>query len=352
MGQTEQKQRLFYLDFVRAVAVISIVITHFNARFLYFDSFAPKKTVVTTSICNVYLGDWGVSLFFILSGAALMYTYGQKCEWKQFYKKRFQSIYPMFWMAYAGYFLYLFYVNQAVPGGPVPKWRFLFSILAFDGLLSANGYTTFYLLGEWFLGVIILLYLIFPFLRKLLLENPKILLGVALISYIAGLTVCDLLPFPVMASTVVFVRLPEVVFGMFFMKYQWKVKRKAAAAAGILLLVNGLWKPEFSSSMQTTYVGIASFLLLIFLSGYLDNRIVRYICGILSKYSYAVFLVHHIVIANMTEKFQPVEMSYLHSYLLFVIVCGGIGFFSWILYQFHRKMQMEWKQIFCNNEEI
>lgn len=29
------KERLFYLDFVRALAAISIVITHYNAIFLY-----------------------------------------------------------------------------------------------------------------------------------------------------------------------------------------------------------------------------------------------------------------------------------------------------------------------------
>ena len=30
-----KKQRLFYLDFIRAIAAISIVITHFNARYIF-----------------------------------------------------------------------------------------------------------------------------------------------------------------------------------------------------------------------------------------------------------------------------------------------------------------------------
>lgn len=86
-----KKERLFYLDFVRAIAVISIVITHFNARFLYLNPPMPEKAVLTTNVGNLYIGDWGVSLFFIISGAALMYIYQEKCDWKLFYKKRFFS---------------------------------------------------------------------------------------------------------------------------------------------------------------------------------------------------------------------------------------------------------------------
>ena len=36
-----KKERLFYLDFVRAVAAVSIVITHFNARYLYLNPPMP-----------------------------------------------------------------------------------------------------------------------------------------------------------------------------------------------------------------------------------------------------------------------------------------------------------------------
>jgi len=63
---------------------------------------------------NIYIGDWGVSLFFIISGAALMYVYQEKLEYKRFYKKRFESLYPMFWMAYIIAFIGLFYLNKGM----------------------------------------------------------------------------------------------------------------------------------------------------------------------------------------------------------------------------------------------
>ena len=76
----------------------------------------PEKAVLTTTVSNIYIGDWGVSLFFIISGAALMYVYEKKCELKTFYKKRFFSIYPMFWMAYIAAFIYSFYADKMMPG--------------------------------------------------------------------------------------------------------------------------------------------------------------------------------------------------------------------------------------------
>ena len=157
-----KKERLFYLDFVRAIAAVSIVITHFNARFLLLNLPTPEKAVITTTVSNIYIGNWGVSLFFIISGAALMYVYEEKCDLKTFYKKRFFSIYPMFWIAYFFAFCYLFYVNKAIPGGGAPKKNFILSIIGFDGLMAEN-VQTFYILGEWFLGAIILMYVFFQY---------------------------------------------------------------------------------------------------------------------------------------------------------------------------------------------
>lgn len=340
-----KKERLFYLDFVRAIAVISIVITHFNARFLYLNPPMPEKAVFTTSIGNLYIGDWGVSLFFIISGAALMYVYQEKCDWKSFYKKRFLSIYPMFWIAYIAVFLYSFWKNQTIIGGQIPNWRIIFSVLGFDGLLATNGYATFYLIGEWFLGVIILMYIVFPLLRKILEYSPILMLGITAICYIGGIIVCSRISYPIVTATILLIRLPEIVFGMFFVKYCRSVNWKVASLSLGIIIANGVIKPSFSSSIQTTYVGIASFLVLVFLSDFIKYSCVTYVCGILSKYSYAIFLVHHVIIANMMQRFDLAHMSKVHSYVLFLTICSVIAFFSWLLHQFHHVVMQEWKKM-------
>lgn len=343
-----KKERVFYLDFVRAIAAVSMVITHFNARFLYLDPPQLEKEIITTTVSNVYIGDWAVSLFFIISGASLMYVYGEKCELKTFYKKRILSIYPMFWMAYILGLIYHMAVNHIIPGSGVPKWRFVFTVLGFDGLLSANGYASFYLLGEWFLGVIILAYVLFPLLRKLLNEKPVILIVLTVISYAGGLLLCYKGPYAWNPDTCIFVRIPELVFGMFCGKYIRKVNMKVALAAlGVLILNKILTPPLILTEIQeqpwlidirVTYVGIASFLVLVYLSGHLKNAVTERMFNVLSRYSYAVFLVHHIIILEITSRAGLSNRSHLQCYLLFVCTGCVIAFFAWVLYSLHAKV--------------
>lgn len=72
------QKRINYLDFIRAFATISIVIFHFNcsigAHAIYSN--ASRVPIVFYEYKNGNLGQIGVSLFFILSGASLMYVYG------------------------------------------------------------------------------------------------------------------------------------------------------------------------------------------------------------------------------------------------------------------------------------
>ena len=65
-----KKQRLFYLDLIRAVALVCILVIHFNAAVTgYFT--LPSKLFGSVLPFNIYLGDFGSSLFFMVSGAAL-----------------------------------------------------------------------------------------------------------------------------------------------------------------------------------------------------------------------------------------------------------------------------------------
>lgn len=346
-----KKERLFYLDFVRAIAVISIVITHFNARYLYLTPPAPEKAIITTMISNVYIGNWGVSLFFIISGAALMYTYGTGCDLKRFYKKRFLSIYPMFWMAYIAVFLYDFYINKSVPMAGIPKYRFVFSALGLDGLLITNGFQTFYLIGEWFLGVIILTYLIFPLLRKFINEKPHLIMAVTFLLYILGLLFCYYGKYGIVSATLIFVRMPELIFGMLFVKYNCKINWKIAIGSLAVLCINYFVNPPLVGDIQTTYVGILSFLVMVYVSYFVKNIFIKDFCAILSKYSYAIFLVHHIIIAQMMSTFDLGSISVLHSYILFACVCVVIAIFAWVLYRLHETI-MRYIERCCNEIRI
>ena len=54
---------------------------------------------------RLYLGDIGVSIFFMLTGASLMLSTKDWRGCTEFYKKRFLAIFPSFWLVYIIVFL-------------------------------------------------------------------------------------------------------------------------------------------------------------------------------------------------------------------------------------------------------
>lgn len=88
------RSHVFAYDVIRVVACLCVLTIHFNAAFSAWSGgiFVYQNSVFPNYIFNqsVYLGDFGVSLFFLLSGAAMFHTYGeQKISLRQFYQKRF-----------------------------------------------------------------------------------------------------------------------------------------------------------------------------------------------------------------------------------------------------------------------
>lgn len=324
------KKRLFYLDFVRAIAAISIILIHFNAIYLYAGAEYLNNVVLTTSAFNVYLGNWGVSLFFIISGCSLMYVYGDKFDCKTFYKKRFFSIYPMFWIAYILGFVFLFLVHHGMFMA-APKWTILLTILGFDGYFAGD-IPTFYILGEWFLGCIILLYILFPLLRYLIIKYPKITFGTSLIVYFIFILFYQGSFAP---AKIIFIRLPEFLFGMYFVKYIKRVNILPLVLSILVLLLNQFIKPTFDGSLQTTYIGIASFLVLVYISDYLNNKYIQKVCKLISKYSYAIFLVHHVIITVVMGYIGLNNVYPIKSYIVFLICLVIIFICAYLLYHLH-----------------
>lgn len=330
------KKRVFGLDFIRAIATILIVITHFNARYIWIGTpEAYNKMIIGAQTFNIYIGALGVSLFFVISGAALMMTYENNFELKTFLKKRFLTIYPMFWIAYFVAFLHQFYryrcINQSIP-----KINIILSVLGMDGYLSNFKVPTFYLLGEWFLGFIIIVYILFPILRWGVLKHP-VLMGIVAVILYGGTIYFYKLEYP--SSIILFIRLPEILFGMYFQKYFKRVDMKVAIMSSIVLIINTIFAPQISSDIQTTYIGISAFLVLYYISNYFENqRWLTCLCKVVCKYSYAVFLIHHYIIAYLMEMYDLNNITVLESWILFVLICCLVALFSYLLYFLNQRV--------------
>ena len=81
------------------MALGCILTVHFNATVTgYFT--LPHKLFTSTLPLGIYLGDFGSTLFFIVSGASLALTVPENQSPAQFYKKRAGAVYPLFWLAW------------------------------------------------------------------------------------------------------------------------------------------------------------------------------------------------------------------------------------------------------------
>lgn len=83
--------------------------------------------------------------------------------------------------------------------------------------------------------------------------------------------------------------------------------------------------------VAVTLVGVAFFLFLVWISQWFDRQPVRVAIGSLSKYSYAIFLVHHQVIMQVYTIVNPDSLGVSNAYLLFVADMLIIAVLSWML---------------------
>lgn len=266
-----------------------IVLTHFNNPFL-----ADGRYLLANNPFGVYVGAVGVSLFLVVSGASLTLNYHSPMNLRTFYWKRFKGIYPMFWIAWALGTAFFFVDTGGRPMNAAPVRSLIWTVLGVDGLVANFQITTAYLLGEWFLGFIILFYVVFPLLLLGVERRPVLTAVVIGVLYAGSLYLLwDSTAFP--NAVILTVRLPELAFGMYLVRYGRTVHPLVALPA-VGALVAFAMMPWIQEDIATTVVGIACFLVLAALGRYVSIVPVRRAVAWVARYSYPIFLVHHVVI--------------------------------------------------------
>lgn len=306
--------------------MIFIVVFHFNVSLGGHGIIG--KEISMRLIPNGNLGHIGVSLFFMISGAALIHSYKNNFSIMNFFKKRLIALYPMFWIAYAIAFLFLFYVNLSI-NHSVPKWTFILTVLGFDGYLLYRT-PNFYILGEWFLGCIIMLYVCFPILRFLMTKYPKLLLiGVFGLYFVLVANYSFEMPVDRNFLT----RIPEFLLGMYFIQYIKKVNIfYVIGAIGVIALM--LFKGVSINPMYIiTSTGIAVFVVLVYIGQYITIDKIKAPFILISKLSYPIFLAHHVIIDQLLVRFNGATLTTSESYCLFIFTCIVILVISVYLYK-------------------
>ena len=332
---SEKKERLVYIDILRVLAMFPVITCHYT-RSLEYCGVGFVNKIMPDTFFNVYLGSFGVAIFFVLSGASLMYTYSGKLDYKLYFKKRFLGIFPMYWMAWATAFLYFFWKNKGITA-TAPKWKLILTVCGMDGYLNWYG-SNFYLLGEWFLGCLLFLYLLFPLVKFGIDKKPIITAVVILMVYFLSIKFHNT---PMPTDLFFLVRLPEFAFGMYFVKNGSKVKIPVGIVAFAFLI--STWFVDYTNLIGKEYthtlVGITSVLAIAWITPLVKRfGLLVKLFQLIGKYSYAVFLVHHVLIMEVAEHFRGIVLGKYENYLLYIIYLALTFVVASILYSCNKSM--------------
>jgi len=310
-----------YMDILRGLSAIIIVGFHYSSALVEygFDGY----TNYFYHYANNYWGTVGVNLFFLLSGAGLWMGYGHDWELLRYYKRRWMKIFPMFYLCWTPlYFLNALFIKKDFfyAGNPV---KILLTVAGVDGyLLSVSD--NYYIIGEWFLGAVIIMYLIFPILRRLL--YTKILGWVAISILFVLCCVNDRMGFPYIPCRE-WIGYYVFIFwlGMLLMEY-WTVIERYVNWYFCLFLMASLLFVDFGVPWKNDLLSIVLSLCItcFFMSkGNEMHGVFTKFLKVVARYSYAIFLVHHVII-DMFFKLCSGIISRKNVSAILLLLCAVI----------------------------
>ncbi len=150
------------------------------------------------------IAQCGVDIFLFLSGFGLFYSYSKSPEYLPFLKKRFLRIVPK----------YLIVVI------PYATLLCLFNFCSFHEALDRYSLVGFFITGnrsQWFIAAILVLYLLFPLVYKLVQKN-LLWMGASVFIWIFSILLRTLLPYSNIdtVSEIFFIRIPIFIIGTKF----------------------------------------------------------------------------------------------------------------------------------------
>lgn len=292
-----QKGYIKGANFTRIMGALGIVIFHFSC---YCEPLHPYLF----ANANTTYGPFWVALFFALSGACVVRS-NTETSWWPFYKKRWMGIFPMFFLAY----ILVFAIKILIWGcwwSAICRWTIPLTLIGMDSYfyyIQPN----FCCVGEWFIGAILVCYLLFPLLRKMVQFLP-------ISSAILLLAGCGFIPyfpwFDVEPWRNIWVCATIFYLGMLLAQYPAVFTSKVSLyVSGLLTLIMFIIPLPFKqyAPMEEIFYpiisGLAGCVFLTQVGSYLESyQGMEKMMAYLGKLSYPVFLVQHIVIIAVLAK--------------------------------------------------
>ncbi len=283
-----------------------------------------------------WFGDQGVSIFLILSGIGLTWgllaqSASQQIDWSRFYRRRFGRIFPIWWMAHI-----LILLPFAVLGYRLSLLdsQFYFSLVGVRVLPDQLYYGV---PAWWFVTLLLQLYLVFPFLFRLLqrfgpLRFFFLCAGTALLLRAGGLYVFHDYLDAWSRGAIFISRLPEFAFGMVMAVWLSQTRsgtnQKSASSSfwiGAVLFLPGAAGSFTLAGMVIAplFQGVGAFL---FFYAMLRAQRFHPLLNWIGRHSLSLFLVHQVFTQTLLPRFgQAYSLTRVILGLLLVILFTTLG---------------------------
>ena len=313
-----KKERIFYYDFLRAFAIIAVIICHVD----HFFGPLVGATQIVTQMTFHDIGRIGVPIFLMISGALILNR--PYPDLSEFLKKRFtRIIYPfIFWIVLILAQLYYYGYNEA----------FLWSIFIVEPSIT------------WYFWVLIGIYLFLPVLNSFVKEYGESGLKYFLSIWFILMVLKTFNAYPLWTNFDLsyfagYVGYP--VLGYYLANKEFKISDSKVCLLGLITLIASLSvfvylnyfnSPYISMIYQNVpiiFMGTGLFLFVKYLdklnkfNSIKDNFIGKAIIS-LSVCSYGMYF-SHVLVVKFLSYYNP------HSHLMFPVMFVLIILLSWLL---------------------
>lgn len=343
-------QRLEYLDSVRGIAAMMVVVYHF----IGWNWTDYTKYHVASMVFN---GSDAVSLFFVLSGFVLSYKYfhsDREINMGNYIYKRIMRLYPAF--IFTIMVNYLYWNKEALFAGdfiPVLKdalWKNEQHL--WEELTMVRLAHKFYIPG-WTLGVEMALSLVVPLMVYAGRQNIKMIWWLIPVSIIMG-NYFSMFAVHFALGMLLAYYYPQIKTYDFSKSKYWKYRYLIGLAVFLLYSIRHIERiipfgntydyiAGFLKIDMFHYTGVASALILIFIinnkkaQNFLTNGLWLY----LGKISYGVYLAHWLIVVHVMKYWDHYISLFSNFYVgffcLLLIVIGATIIFATIMYYFIEK---------------
>lgn len=206
-------------------------------------------------------------------------------------------------------------------GGPT---KIIISLLGFDGYFYYRNTSNYYLVGEWFLGAIIILYILYPFINTALLKKERnVIAFIICLSLIPMISLWKIEPFRNILSCIM-----PFTFGIWFQKNRDRMTKAYVMVISIILFITFYLTPLILPNYLTLNImGCLLFTVMYSLGNvFMQNTWILQLFTIISGISYEAFLVHNrLNFKIITYQHFPVSRTEQYTYLAAIIFLS-LGF--------------------------